>query len=146
MKCNSIESLFNDSDHSISIDSKYHDMNNFNKLNINKNSSFATLHLNIFLKIEDLRNFLSLLKHSFDIIGFSQHTKKGSNSVFNLPGYTFCFNKTETFHGGTNFSVSDNLTYKLRPDLLNNEHGRLESTVTEMIFPNKKNIICDTIY
>ena len=42
-----IETLFNDSDHSVSIDSKYHDIKDFNKLNINKNSSFATLNLNI---------------------------------------------------------------------------------------------------
>ena len=41
---------FNDhhhSDHPASIDSKYHDINDFNKLNIKKNSSLATLHLNI---------------------------------------------------------------------------------------------------
>ena len=46
-KCNSIETPFNDSDHPVSIDSKYHDINDFSKLNINKNSSPATLHLNI---------------------------------------------------------------------------------------------------
>ena len=46
-KCNSIETPFNDSDHLVSIDSKYHDINNFKKININKKSSLATLHLNI---------------------------------------------------------------------------------------------------
>ena len=115
-KCNSIETPFNDSDHSVSIDSKH---------------------------FEDLRNFLSLLKHSYDIIGVSQHkiTKGSKNSAFNLPGYIFCFNETETSHGGTSFLVSNNLTYKLRPDLFINEHGGLESTVIELTFPNKKNII-----
>ena len=44
------------------------------------------------------------------------------------------------------FIASNNLTYKLRPDLLINKHGRLESTVTELIFLNKKDIICGTIY
>ena len=44
------------------------------------------------------------------------------------------------------FFVSNNFTYKLQPDLLNNKHGRLESGVIELIFPNKENIICDTIY
>ena len=60
---------------------------------------------------------------------------------------TFCrFNETETFHGGTGFFVSNNVTYKLRPDLLINEHGGLESTFIELTFPNKKDIICGTIY
>ena len=99
-KFNSIETPFNDSDHPVSIDSKSHDTNDFNKLNINKNSSLATLHLNIASlskHFEDLQNFLSLLKHSFDIIGISEHkiTKCSKNSAFNFPGYTFCLNETE---------------------------------------------------
>ena len=49
IKCNSIETPFNDSEHPVSIDSKYHDNNDFNKLNINKKSSLATLHVNIAL-------------------------------------------------------------------------------------------------
>ena len=75
-KCNSIENPFNDSDQPASIDPKYHDINNFNKLNINKNPSLATLHLNIASLskyFEDLQNFLFLSKHSFDITGISKH-------------------------------------------------------------------------
>ena len=75
-KCNSIETPFNDSDHPVFINSKYHDIKDFNKLNINKNSSLAILHLNIASlnkHFEDLRNFLSLLRHSFDIIAISEH-------------------------------------------------------------------------
>ena len=53
-ECNSIESHFNDSDHPVSIDSEYYDINDFNKLNINKNSSFATLHLNIVSPSRDM--------------------------------------------------------------------------------------------
>ena len=90
--------------------------------------------------LEDLQNFLPLLKHSFDIIRISEHkiTKGSKNSVFNLPDYKFCFNETEISHGGTGFFVSNNLTYMLRPDLLISEHGGLESTVIELIFLNKK--------
>ena len=67
---------------------------------------------------EDLENFLSLLKHYFDIIGISEHKiiKGSKKSAANLPGYTFCFNETETFHGGTVCFVSNNLIYKLGPD------------------------------
>ena len=34
--CNSIETPFDDFDHPVSIDSKYHDIDGFSKLNINK--------------------------------------------------------------------------------------------------------------
>ena len=89
---------------------------------------------------EDLQNFLSLLKHSFDIIGISEHkrTEVLKNSTSNLPGYTF-WNRLEQAPAMEQFFfVSNNLIYKLRPDLLSNEHGRLESTIFELIFPNKK--------
>ena len=49
-----------------SVDFKYHDISDFNKINMNKNSSLAALHLNIALwskQFEDLQNFLYLLKH-----------------------------------------------------------------------------------
>ena len=108
-KSNSIKTPFNDSDHPVSIDSKYRDINDFNKLNISKKLSLATLHLNIVSlskHFEVSQNFLSLLKHSFNIIGISERkiTKGSKNSAFNLPCYAFCFHETETSHGGTGFS------------------------------------------
>ena len=117
-ECNSIETPFNDSNHPESIDFKYYDINNFNKLSINKNSSFPTLRLNIASLSE--QNFWSLLKHYFDIIGISEH-KINNNSMnvdFTLLGYTFYFNKTENSQGGTDFFISDSLTFKQPPDLL----------------------------
>ena len=48
-KCSSLEIAFNNSDHLVCIDSKYHDINNFGKVNVNKNPSLATIHLNIAL-------------------------------------------------------------------------------------------------
>ena len=62
--------------------------------------------------------------------------------LFTLPGYTFYFKETESSHGGTDFFISDNLTFKQRSDLLINEPGRLESTFIELMFPNKRNMIC----
>ena len=52
-----------------------------------------------------------LIKTFFDTIGISELkiTKGSKNSAFNLPGYTFGFNETETSHGGTGFFVSNNL-------------------------------------
>ena len=47
------------------------------------------------------------MKHSFDIIGISEHkVNKNSMNVdfdFTLPGYTFYFNENESCHGGTGF-------------------------------------------
>ena len=110
---NSIGTPFNDSDQPVPIDSKYYDINDFNKLNIYKNSSIAILHINIASlskHFDDLQNFLSLLKHSFDIIGIWEHkTKKNSMNIdFTQLGYTFYFNETESSHGGTGFFISDN--------------------------------------
>ena len=123
----------------MSIDSKYYDINDFNKLNINKNSSLAALHLNIVSlskHFDDLQHFLSLLKYYFDIIGILEHkiNKNSANADFIMPGYTFHFNETETSNGRRGFFfISDNLTFKQRPDLLINEPERLESTSIELI-------------
>ena len=107
-KCDSIETfLFNNYDHPVSIDSKYHEINNFNQFNINQNSSLANLHnIASYSKLfVDLQNLLSLLKTYFNIIGISKHKiNKGSkNSAFNLCGYTLCFNETKTSDKGTGF-------------------------------------------
>ena len=82
---------------------------------------------------------MSLLKNHFDIIGISKHKiNKGSkNSAFNLCGYMLRFNETKISDKGTGFFVFNSLTYKLRTDLFVNEHVRLDSTVTELIFLSK---------
>ena len=94
LQFNSKETPFNDSDYPVSIDSKYYNISDSNKLNINKNSSLVT-HLNIALlskHFEDLKNFLSLLKHFFDIIGISEHEiNKNSMNVFYSAGIYFLF-------------------------------------------------------
>ena len=63
-----------------------------------------------------------------------------------MPGYTFYFNETKSSHGGTGFFISDNLIFKQGPDLIIDELGMLESTFIELIFPNKRNMICGCIY
>ena len=103
-----IETPFNDSDLPVAIESKHYDVNDLNKLKINQNSSLSTLHLNIASlskHFEDLHNFLSLLKHSFDITCITEHkiNKKLINIDFSLLGYVFCYNETEGLHGGSGF-------------------------------------------
>ena len=76
---------------------------------------FSILDLNIasLLKyFEDLNNFLSWLKHSFGIIGITEHKiNKKMNIDFKLPGYVFCYNETESSHGGTSIFVMYKLTF-----------------------------------
>ena len=86
-KCNSIETPFNYPDRPVSIDFKYQGINDFSKLNINKNSNLATIHLKTILlskHFEDLLILLSSLKHSSGIIGIPEYktNKSSENSLF----------------------------------------------------------------
>ena len=73
--------------------------------------SISTLLSSLSKHFEDLQNFLSLLKRSFDTIKVLEHkiTKDSKNPFFNLAGYLFCFNETEASRRGTGFFISNNL-------------------------------------
>ena len=82
-ECNSIRTPFKHSDYPVSVDFKYYDISDFDKLNKSKNFSSAALHLNIeslSKYFDNLQNFLSLLKHYFDFIDISKH-KVNKNSM-----------------------------------------------------------------
>ena len=149
--CNSIETPFNGKDHSFSINSKYYDVIDFNDIIHDKHSSFSVLHLNIASlpkHFEDLQNYISLLKQSFDIIAITEHkiSLNSNEKSFNLPGYNFCFNFTESTHGGTGFFISEKLNYKVRNDLNMCQPGNLESTFIELILPFKRNLVLGCVY
>ena len=112
-KCSRIENFLNISDHVdddllSAINSKYHDVDEFNSLEIDVSSSFNLCHVNIASldnHIGDLRLVLSRIEHKFDIIGISEHkiNSSPSNNI-DLIGYNaFIFEPTETTHGGTVF-------------------------------------------
>ena len=70
---NSIETSFNDSGHPVEIESKYHEINEFNNRKINENFSLIIFHLNydsLSEHFEDLRNFYLryLRKYSYNFI------------------------------------------------------------------------------
>ena len=65
---------FNDSDHPVNIDSKYHGIDDFNKLDINKYLSFATLHLNIILLCKKIIQSQKIKKRISQL--FSESFKK----------------------------------------------------------------------
>ena len=148
---NSIETPFNSKDHSFSINSKYYDVIDFNDIIHDKHSSFSVLHLNIaslHKHFEDLQNYISLLKQSFHIIAITEHkiSLNSNEKSFNLPGYNFCFNFTESTHGGTGFFTSEKLNYKVRNDLNMCQPGNLESTFIELILPFKRNLVLGCVY
>ena len=139
-ECNSIETPFKDSDEPLSVDSIYYGINDFSKLNINKNSSFAILHLNIAPLLKHFEDFKTYFYPHWNVLLILlafwniKLTKQKSNKCW------------FSSHGGTGFFISDRLTFKQRPDLLSNKPGRLESTFIELIFPNKRNVIYNCIY
>ena len=72
--------------------------------------------------------------------------KKLINIDFNLLGYVFYYNETESSHGGTGLFVSSKLTFKQQLDFVINEAGKLESTFIELVLPNKKNVVYGCVY
>ena len=106
----------------------------FNALKPDKQSSFSLMHVNIAslnAHIDDLRTVLSRLKHTFDIIGISEHKiakhSQPSNNI-EIPGYNeFEFEPTSTSHGGTGFYIKNDLDYIVRHDLKINSPSNHEA-------------------
>ena len=64
-----------------------------------------------------------------------------------MKGYhPFIYQPTETTHGGAGLFIDDNLSYKVREDLNLNSPGNFETTLVELIIPNKKNVVIGCIY
>ena len=139
--CNSIEMPFDDNDHHTFINSKYYNINELNALN-NKVNYFGILHLNIASlskHIDNLSNFLSMIKFNFPIIGLCEY-KIRSNSFINnisLPGSTFCYDEIKSTHGSTGFYINDKFSYVKRNDLNISLDNNLESTFIEVNLPKK---------
>ena len=85
------------------------------------------------------------------LTGISEH-KIHSNDInnitnINLEGcHPFVFDPTDRTHGGTGFYIKGSLVFKRRDDLKFNSSNAHESTLIEIILPNKKNIIVGCIY
>ena len=149
--CNSIETPFTDDEFETEINSKYYDIIDFNKLEIEQHSSFGVLHLNIAsLKkhFDDLLSLLSILNLSFDIIGVSEHKLEQNSDLSNLtiPGYNFCYDVSDSSHGGTGIYISNRISYIKRSDLNISLTGQLESTFIEINSPMNKIVLCGCIY
>ena len=138
---------------STSVNSKYYDIKQFNKIKHDKDSSFGLLHVNIAslnAHIDDLRTVLSRLKPEIDIIGISEHkikkNLKPSNNI-DIGGYDeFIFEPTGTTHGGTGFYIKNGYDYIPRKDLNLNSPSHFEAMFVEVILKDRKNLVVGCIY
>ena len=70
----------------------------------------------------------------------------GGTLFHDIPGYTFVFKSSIFSHGGSGFFISNDLSYKIREDLLIQSPELCECLFIEIIFSNKRNILCGCIY
>ena len=108
------------------------------------------LHLNISsisAYIDDLRTFLNLANHKFDIILESRiSTKHPQTTNTGLPGFNIEQTPAESSAGGTLIYIPQNLSYKSRKDLQTYCPEQLESTLIEKLVPNKKSHLIGVVY
>ena len=116
-----INQVFDDNENATSCN--YYNIDELNKLNINRHHSLFILHLNIsslFSHIDDLKIFLSLLTAKVDILCLSESRLSQNNPVttnLDIPGYAFEHTPTELSAGGTLMYISNDISYVLRNDL-----------------------------
>ena len=129
----------------------YYDISDFKKLKINKQDLYA-LHLNIpsiSAHIDDLRTFLNLAQHKFDIICISESrisSKHPQTTNIDLPGSNMEQTPTEPSAGGTLNYISQSLSYKPRKDLQIYCPKELESTFIELLIPNRQSHLVGVVY
>ena len=135
------------------VNSNYYDIKKFNKIKLDKESSFGMLHVNIAslnAHIDDLRTVLSRMKPEIDIIGISEHKIKKdftpSNNI-DIGGYDeFIFEPTGSTHGGAGFYIKNGYDYIPRKDLNLNSTSHFEAIFVELILKDRKNLIVGCIY
>ena len=135
------------------INSQYYDIKKFKKTKIDKNSSLGLFHTNIAslnAHIDDLRDLLSRLDFTFDVIGISEHRIKKDNKPSNnidLQGYNeFIFEPSGTACGGTGFYIHEKHDFLERDDIKLNSPSDFEAMFVELVLPDRKNLIIGCIH
>ena len=135
------------------VDCKYIDTENFNSVKFD-DKSFNILHLNIASLAahkEELETVLENFHQKFDVIGISETKIKKDvipNFDIDLKGYKTYSTPTLANKGGVILYISEKHKSKPRNDLnkiISKPHV-LESVFTEIVVPNKKNIVLGCIY
>ena len=112
----------------------------------------AVLHLNnssLSSHINELKPLLSSVNLNFDIICITESRITKSNlptSNMHISGYNIEQRPTESSACGTLIYISQNLSYKNKPDLQIYHPKHLESTFTEILLPDKSKFITGTVY
>jgi len=131
---------------------KYYETEEFVKAKFDNLSNFSVFHLNIAslqFHFEELKILLSMLDFEFDCIMITEtKLQKNINPKINIdiPNYHLFHTPTEASKGGSLIYISNNLISKPRKDLEIYEAMKVESTFSEIIIPNGKNIIVGCVY
>ena len=133
------------------INSKYYTPIEFQKKNFPA-KNFSILHINIVslqAHIDDLKELIRLLNHSFDVIGISE-TKMQRNAIqttnIEIDGYDFEQMPTETCFGGVALYIKKCYQEKLRHDLSQSVQTVGESIFLEIEQGKSKNILIGCFY
>ena len=149
-KFREMSQIFEQSENPLSCD--YYDISDFKKLKINKQQDLSILHLNISsisAHIDDLRTFLNLAQHKFDIICVSESrisVKHSQANNIDLPGFNMEQTSTESSAGWTLIYISQSLSYESRKYLQIYCPKELESTFIELLIPNRQSHLIGVVY
>ena len=131
--------------------SKYYTPSEFLAAKFPKDS-FSMFHINIAslsCHIDDLKSFLSLLDHPFDVIAVTETKIKEDDvpiSNFSIEGYNFFNTPTKTDFGGVGLFVKKDLNVKPRNDLSVSIRTVFESHFIEIESGVNKNLLIGGVY
>ena len=115
------------------------------------NKYFSIFHLNIpslQLHIDELRSFLSNLKHRFKVMSISETRLHDVKPLVNIDmdGYSFEHTPTSSQCGGTGIYIRDKFEYDLLEKFSVSHPNISESTFIEIKNKSKRNIVIGSIY
>ena len=146
-------SLIKELNENTPIECNYYSKEEFNAT-FENNKGLSFFHLNIASlakHIDNLRCLLNELKSNFKVLAITE--TRITSTTFNLhnfeiPGYSFISNKTDSSAGGTALYISSSLNFNVRNDLSDISYLKnlLESSFIEIENLKQTNIIVGSIY
>ena len=98
--------------------------------------------------LDELETFLANFPVDFQVLGITESRLKEANPPATnilLPRFNYEHMPKKSTNGGALLYIKNGINYKLRPDLNIHKDKELESTFTEIITKNFKNIIAGFI-
>ena len=132
------------------IESKYYTPAQFLAQKIPK-KSFTIAHLNIASlqrHIDELRTFLTILNHPFDVLCISETRLHANEPLVNIDieGYNFLHKETTSQCGGVGIFIKTGYEFEILDSLTRSHHNICESIFIEIKNEKKKNLIVGCIY